>query len=93
MTEGVDWVATGPSPAELKAAGKTFALRYLDRHDAGTTLLTAAEVTALHAAGIDVGCIAEWGAQRMLGGGSAGTIDGQRAKAALAAFEYLMAQV
>ena len=78
---GVDWVATGPSPAQLAAAGKVFALRYLDRPD--YPLLTRAEIDGLHAANIDVGLIAEWGSQRMLGGASAGVIDGMRARAAL----------
>ena len=79
--EGVDWVATGPSPAELRAAGKSFALRYIDRADYPS--LSAAEAAALHAQGIDVGCIAEWGSQRMLGGSRAGAADGQRAARAL----------
>lgn len=80
--EGVDWLGASPSPAELVAAGKHFRLGYLDRPDSS---LTRAQAGALHARGIDVGLIAEWGAQRMAQGARAGSADGQRAKRALAA--------
>lgn len=82
MAEGVDWVATGPSPAELVAAGKSFAMRYIARSDYPP--LSVAEAAGLHAEGLDVGIIGEWGSQRMLGGRTAGVIDGQKAAAALA---------
>jgi Rv2525c-like, glycoside hydrolase-like domain len=82
MIEGVDYLGTGPTPAELVAAGKHFRLGYLDRPDSS---LTRADIDAHHAAGIDVGLLAEWGEQRMLGGRTAGVVDGQRAGRALSA--------
>lgn len=78
--EGVDYLGTGPTPAELVAAGKHFRLGYLDRPDSS---LTRADVDAHHAAGIDIGIFAEWGAMRMAAGAAAGSVDGARAKRAL----------
>ena len=55
--EGVDYSSSHPTPAQLKAAGKSFAVRYLT----GTTSaspggknLTPTEAKALQAAGIDL---------------------------------------
>jgi Rv2525c-like, glycoside hydrolase-like domain len=80
--EGVDYLGTGPTPAQLVAAGRHFRFGYLDRPDSS---LTRADIDAHHAAGIDIGLFAEWGSQRMLGGNTAGVVDGQRAQRALAA--------
>ena len=77
---GVDWLGSGPTAAELAAAGKVFRLGYIDRPDSS---LTRIQIDLMHAAGIDIGLIAEWGAQRMLGGASAGVMDGMRIRDAL----------
>lgn len=55
--EGVDYSKSHPTPAELKAAGKHFAVRYLTgitTASPGGKNLTANEAEALWAAGIDI---------------------------------------
>lgn len=64
-----------PSPAAVKAAGGSFVLLYLKDTD-------AAQVAAYHAAGINVGLLAETSGRASLGGSAAGA---QCARAALAA--------
>ncbi len=54
---GVDYSWARPSPSGLKAAGYTFAARYLS-HDTTGKNLTHAEADALWAAGVDV--VANW---------------------------------
>ncbi len=82
---GVDYSGARPSPASLKAAGYTFASRYLS--DSPSKNITRAEADALAAAGIDV--VANWendGRQEILDGFSAGvhaaTVGAAQAKAA-----------
>lgn len=55
--EGVDYSWARPDPAKLKAAGKHFVVRYLSYDTSGKNL-DAAEVKALHAAGVAV--VANW---------------------------------
>jgi hypothetical protein len=56
--EGVDYSFARPTPSALRAAGKRFAVRYVGPGSASKHL-TAAEVRALAAAGIDVVANAE----------------------------------
>lgn len=69
--EGVDYAGRHPTPAQLKAAGKTFACRYFG---AGGDWKHAdkAECDALRAAGIAVVTNVEGAADGLLGGFSAG---------------------
>jgi Domain of unknown function (DUF1906) len=70
--EGVDYSFSPPKPAELKAAGKTFACRYVGTPESAKNL-TVPEAQALQAAGIDIVSNYEAGnAGWMLGGGAAG---------------------
>lgn len=69
----VDEVMTNQAPL-LKAAGFDFILRYLKN-------VAAAEVAALHRAGLIVGFIWETTATRALDGAAAGAEDGQKALA------------
>lgn len=57
--EGVDYAWSRPDPAELYAAGKRFASRYLSYDRTGKNL-TAGEAAQLAAAGIAVVCNWEW---------------------------------
>lgn len=53
MAEGVDYSFDKPSPAALRAAGKTFACTYVSNGPSGKNM-TPTEVRALHAHGISV---------------------------------------
>jgi Rv2525c-like, glycoside hydrolase-like domain len=53
VREGVDYSFTRPSPTQLRAAGKTFAVRYVGTPGSGKNL-TKAEAQALQAAGLDL---------------------------------------
>ncbi|PBC71590.1 uncharacterized protein DUF1906 [Streptomyces sp. TLI_235] len=78
MTQyGVDYPWSKPAPAALKAAGVTFAMRYLSR-DAGKNL-TIAEANALGAAGIWCSVVWETTATRALDGRAAGAADAREA--------------
>lgn len=71
MIEGVDYAFSRPSPAGLRDAGKRFAVRYggpgtADKH------LTAAEVRALHGAGLAIVANAEGTARGLAGGARIG---------------------
>ncbi len=82
---GVDYSGARPSPSSLRAAGYTFAARYLS--DYTGKIITRAEADSLAAAGIDV--VANWendGHDEILQGFSAGvhaaTVGSQQAEAA-----------
>ena len=70
MSAGVDYSYSHPTPAQLKAAGKVYAVRYLT--GSGAKKLTLTEVKALDGVGIDVVANFESTAGFMLGGYSAG---------------------
>lgn len=72
--EGVDYSATPPGAAALKAAGKSFALRYLSRDSRG---LTRGEYDDLVGNGFDVGLIFESTADRALDDYPAGMFDAE----------------
>lgn len=77
--KGCDYVS-GPSAAELKAAGIKFVCRYLST--AGNPKnLTVAEAKALHSAGIAIVLVFETTANRALGGFAAGKSDASSALA------------
>jgi peptidoglycan hydrolase-like protein with peptidoglycan-binding domain len=89
MAKGIDY-AFGPHPsiAALKSAGVTFACRYISSfgpNDSNGKNLSAAEARALHAAGIALVVVVEEGADRMLGGHSAGVSDARHADAVVKA--------
>lgn len=70
--EGVDYSFSKPTPAQLKAAGKTFACRYVGTPESAKNL-SPAEAEVLQRAGIDIVSNYEAGnAGWMLGGRSAG---------------------
>lgn len=76
---GLDY-ETGPSPAELRAAGVHFVARYLST-PGNPKNLTRAEATALRKAGIDVVLVFETVADRALAGRAAGVADARSAVA------------
>lgn len=84
MTQlGVDYSYGRPGGAALKAAGKTFAVRYLQPGDGRS--LTKTELADLLAHDISVPLVWESVANRALGGEVDGIADGKAAKAAKAA--------
>lgn len=84
MAEGVDYAWGRPGAAALKAAGKTFAMRYLS-HDTSGKNLSKAEATTLSGAGIDLGVVWETVASRAKAGYAAGQQDAKDANAQAAA--------
>src|SRR6266699_2752912 len=78
MGFGLDYV-TGPSIADMKAAGVAFVCRYLSYVNNLTQvkLLTPAEAKGLSAAGIAIVSNYEWYANRALEGTASGVQDGQ----------------
>lgn len=80
--KGCDYVS-GPTPAQLKAAGMTFVCRYLssgyENGDPNKPVnpkdLTAAEAAGLHKAGINIVLVFETTATRALAGKAAGKSD------------------
>ena len=77
--EGCDYVS-GPTPAQLKAAGKHFVCRYLST-PGNPKNLTRAEATRLHAAGIAIVLVFETTGNRALSGRAMGRQDGNSARA------------
>lgn len=86
---GVDYAfSPHPTPAELKAAGVRFAIRYtspLAVNDTNGKNLLPAEKTTLLGAGISIVVVFESTAQRMLGGKTAGTADAEHLDAVVKA--------
>jgi len=80
MAEGVDYAWGRPGASALKAAGKTFAARYLSHSTSGKNL-THAEAVALSNAGIWLVVVWETGANRALDGHTAGAQDARDALA------------
>jgi Rv2525c-like, glycoside hydrolase-like domain len=78
--EGVDYSATPPGSAALRAAGKRFVVRYLARDWRG---ITAAEVQELTAGGIDIAVVYESPEHRPLDGYEAGAQDARSAQGVL----------
>jgi Domain of unknown function (DUF1906) len=74
---GLDWAWGRPSMASLKAAGVSFACRYLS-HD-GSKNLSRSEADQLHDAGIDRVVVWETAAGRALSGRPAGEADARAA--------------
>lgn len=85
LSKGIDYAfSPHPSVAALKANGVTFACRYISSfapNDHNGKNLLAAEKAALLGGGIAVVVVVEEGANRMLGGHSAGVADAQHASA------------
>lgn len=79
VTRGIDYSWGRPRPEAIRAAGYTFASRYLSYDTTGKNL-TAGEAQALSAAGIDVVANWEWSATDALGGYSAGVSHAQEAQ-------------
>ncbi len=75
---GVDYAWARPSPSGLKAAGYTFAARYLSYDTTGKNL-TATEAKALWAAGVDVVVVWEQSGTAALNGYSQGVSDAKAA--------------
>jgi hypothetical protein len=75
--EGIDYAWSGPTPAAMVKAGKRLAGRYLS--GGGSKDATAAEIAALHKAGIGVWFVWEGGGQAALGGAAQGTLDARAA--------------
>lgn len=73
----IDYAFTHPNPLAIKAAGAIGVVRYLSPDP--TKNLTAVEIEALYAAGLDYAMVWESTAQAMLGGAAQGIKDGQRA--------------
>lgn len=77
---GVDYSTGRPSITALKAAGYSFACRYLSNSTSGKNL-SRAEATQLRAGGIDVVSNWEWSANAALRGRAQGVADATDAKA------------
>lgn len=75
--QGCDYVS-GPTPAQLKAAGIHFVCRYLST-PGNPKNLTKTEATALHKAGISIVLVFETTANRALSGKTAGEEDARSA--------------
>src|ERR1044072_5426423 len=78
VRSGVDYSWARPSPSGLRAAGYTFAVRYLSFDTTGKNL-SASEARALQAAGIDLVSNWESGASDALKGRTRGVSDAQEA--------------
>lgn len=78
VQQGVDYSWARPSPAGLRAAGYTFAARYLSGGQSGKNI-SHGEADALIAAGVDVVLVWEQGATDALGGYGRGQSDAQQA--------------
>jgi hypothetical protein len=76
--EGVDYSFTRPSPTQLRAAGKTFAVRYIGTPSSAKNL-TKAEATALQAAGLDIVSNYEAGNAGWMHGGRTVGVDAAKA--------------
>lgn len=74
-----DYAWTHPAPGQIAAAGIKGVMRYLSGDPSKN--LTLPELQALHAAGLAVGLVWEFGAADVLGGDQAGTRDGKEANA------------
>lgn len=81
---GVDYSFGRPNIEALKAAGVTFAVRYLPYGGVNGKYLTRGEAEALHAAGIDICVVFERNEGRPLTGRPGGIEDGKLAQAGLA---------
>jgi hypothetical protein len=89
--KGADFVS-GPTPAQDKAAGIKFVMRYIST--AGNPKnITKAELAALRHAGIQVGLVFETTGKTFLGGMAAGRADAKLAQAQVAALGYPTAVV
>ena len=89
---GLDYSSSLSDPAGFaraaKAAGYTFVVRYLAPLP-NQKVLTAAELAALHAAGLGVGLVSEKGyGKAALGGAAQGSIDGPEARAQATALGF-----
>jgi hypothetical protein len=88
MTETlvIDYAWQHPNPAAIKAAGYVGVVRYLS-HDPSKDV-TAAEIAALHKAGLSVRLVWETTARRALDGWRAGIVDRREAEKRAAALGY-----
>jgi hypothetical protein len=84
MLEGVDYSYSRPTAAQLKAAGKQFALRYVSSSGHAKNL-TRSEADALKTTGIAIGIVYELTASRALDGRATGRTDAASARAQVAA--------
>lgn len=76
---GVDYAWGRPSPHVLHSDGYTFAARYLSYDTTGKNL-SESEAKALHAAGVDVVVVWEWGVQDVLKGYGEGVAEAKEAE-------------
>lgn len=79
MSYGIDYSFSKPTPAQIKAAGKTFVCRYLS-YLPNPKVITKAELQALHAAGIGVVFNWEYRSGDMLKGHDTGVQHAAEAK-------------
>ncbi len=86
-TEGVDYSFTKPGGAALKAAGKSFVIRYVYYEGTGKAL-NAAERDDLQDHGLDLAMVFERYAMRPLEGWGAGVEDAQRSNSELHALGF-----
>ncbi len=85
MSEGIDFSWARPGGAAIKAAGKTFVMRYLYPDGQGGKGLDASEVADYRSHGLLIGTVFESSGGRMLGGYAAGVADAHTAAGQLAA--------
>lgn len=77
MSEGVDFSWSRPGGAAIKAAGKTFVMRYLYPDGQGGKGLDASEVADYRAHGLAIGVVFESSGNRALSGFAGGAADAQ----------------
>lgn len=85
MSEGIDFSSARPGGAAIRAAGKTFVIRYLYPDGQGGKGLDGSEVADYRAHGLLIGTVFETSAARALAGFAAGAADAHTAAAQLAA--------
>jgi peptidoglycan hydrolase-like protein with peptidoglycan-binding domain len=85
VAEGVDFSWARPGGAAIKAAGKSFVMRYLYPDGQGGKGLDASEVADYRNNGLLIGVVYESSATRALAGYAAGVADANTSKAQLAA--------
>ncbi len=78
---GVDYSFGRPDPVELRRLGYRFAVRYISPTVSNPKNVTAAEIAALHAAGVGVLLVWESTATRPFAGAAAGAADGKASAA------------
>lgn len=88
MSEGIDYAWARPGGAAIKAAGKSFVMRYVEYPAAGGKGLRPDELADLHGSGLAVGMVFESDGLTPLQGAVAGDYDARQAATGLASIGW-----